>query len=308
MSKKKYKSNRDDFVGKIKLTEDQEPAKQKINWFPGHMNKALKDIKSKIKMVDLIIEVRDARVPMHTGNPAMTELVGNKTKLIFFNKANFSSQQSIKSWTEWLNGKNINFFFGNILDSNDSKKLFSLAEKIVLDEYHKENPDGKKEKINLMIVGLPNTGKSTLINRIAKKNIAKAADKPGQTRHQQWIKITEQIQLLDTPGIMPPRIEEREHGLWLACINAIPTHIVSEEDSAFYLAQYFLDNRLKETQNYYQIKDNQSEAIELLKDIGQKRGCLMKGGEIDLERVYRIFLTDFRAGNLSKVCFESPLD
>ena len=306
MAKKKYNSNREDFVGKIKLTADTEPGKQKINWFPGHMNKALKDIKSKIKMVDLIIEVRDARVPKHTGNPAMSELIGNKAKLIFFNKANLCDPKAITTWTQWLEEQNITHLFGNILNPNDSKKLFNLAEKIVQDEYQKENPNEKKDKINLMIVGLPNTGKSTLINRIAKKNIAKAADKPGQTRHQQWIKITDNIQLLDTPGIMPPRIEEREHGLWLACIKAIPTHIVSDEDSAFYLAQFFIQSNLSETQNFYELKEQYHEPIELLKAIGRKRGCLMKGGEVDLERVYRILLHDFRAGNLSKVCFELP--
>ncbi len=307
-SKKSYKANKDKKTRgeRLKLTPDRDDNLQYINWFPGHMNKAMKEIKSKLKMVDLVIEVRDARVPMHSGNPALKEVLGTKAKLIFFNKENYCDPMAIKTWKKFLEERNIPYFFGNILEENCPELLLEKAKSLVLENYKNENPEGEKTKINLMAIGLPNTGKSTLINRITHKNIAKAADKPGQTRVQQWIKISDDMQILDTPGIMPPKISEYEHGLWLACIFAIPSKIVDDETSSHFLLNFLIGKYPELIQNRYELETLPTDHDETIHQIGIKRGCLLKGGTIDLERVYRIILADFRQGFLGKVCFEFP--
>ncbi len=306
-SKKRFKSNNGTKGQRLKLTPDKDDNNQYINWFPGHMNKALKQIKSRLKLVDLILEIRDARVPLTSSNFALDEILTSKPRLIVFNKANLADKDTIQKWESYFSKLEIDHIFINALDKSSVSKITDFAKKCILKNYYKQNPDGEpKEKKSMMIVGLPNTGKSTLINRIAKRDATRTADKPGQTQVQQWIKIEENFELLDTPGVMPPKIENEEKGIWLAAIHAIPSKIVSDETVACYLVKYFLNKKNKKFSELYQIEHFDYDFITCLEHIGQVRKCLIKGGEVDFERVYRIIVQDFRLAKFGELSFEEP--
>ncbi len=293
--------------GRITLTADRSESKQFINWFPGHMNKALKQIKSKLKLIDIVLEIRDARLPLTSGNPAMDEVLGNKLKLIVLNKMELTTPQGKKAWEEYFKQNTQNYIFINALDKDSIQTILAKTETLFLDSYYQQNPQGTPPaKINMMMVGLPNTGKSTLINRMSGRNAARTADKPGHTQSQQWIKIADKFELLDTPGIMPPKIHDEQDGLRLAVIHAIPSKIVSEEDSACYLAKYLIEQKNPQFQKRYKLETLESDFQTILIEIGRKRGFLVKKGEVDFDRVYKTLLQDFREGELGQYCFELP--
>ena len=280
-----------------------------INWFPGHMNKALKEIKKNLKMVNIIIEVRDARAPMASGNKGSYSHTGDKPYIIVFNKTNLAEPETVKKWEKWLTEQNESFIFLNALDKAGAKKLVDKAKKVLHDHRLKSNANlelNKNQKIKMMILGLPNTGKSTLINKLANRSATKAAATPGQTRNQIWVKVGQEIELLDTPGVMPPRISDQTHGLWLAAIHAIPDHIVSPEDSACFLIRHFIKKQSIGFKEQYKFDTSPKDLIEALDHIGKVRGCLQKGGLINYDQVYNLVLNDFRKGHLGPTSFESP--
>lgn len=307
-SKKRYKAyKKPEQEEEIKLTPDRKKEDLYINWFPGHMNKAIKQIKSKLKLVDIVLEVRDARVPLVSGNGALNEALGVKSKLIVFNKANLADPDNVKSWEVYFSKIDQPYLFINALDKSSIKNITEYAKKVVLDNFKKHNPDKKPtNKVSMMIIGLPNTGKSTLINRMSQRNAARTADKPGYTQTQQWIKVEEDFLLLDTPGIMPPKIASKEHGLWLTSVHAIPSKIVPDETTAIFLIKYLLENKSSELLSRYKLENHDMDFLQCLEKIGQNRKCLIKKGEIDYERVYKIILLDFRSGELGRISFESP--
>ena len=189
------------------------PAKALFNWYPGHMAKALREIKQKLKMVDIVLEIRDARVPLASGNRALDEGIGQKKKLIILNKVNLADPEIVSIWAQWFTEQEIPHVFVDCFDKSALKKVISMARKIVENNRKECNPDyvETKTKLKMMIVGLPNTGKSTIINQLANKGATKVADKPGLTQIQQWISIENDIELLDTPGIMPPQMERERN-------------------------------------------------------------------------------------------------
>jgi|TARA_Y100000748_G_C15449384_1_gene470306 ribosome biogenesis GTPase A len=297
-SKKRYKASQDKI--KYKLSPDRK-TEDRINWFPGHMNKAIKDIKSKLKLIDIVFEIRDARLPLLTHNPALDEAIGNKEKIILLNKSNLADPESSLLWQKWFAEQGQNAFFINAFDFHEAQVILHQAKELV-----NQKKQSEQRKLNILILGLPNTGKSTLINKFAAKNIAKAADKPGQTRQQQWIKLAANTELLDTPGIMPPRIETQEQGLKLAAIHAIPDRIVSDEKAVIYLIEYFLNHKHHHLYDRYKLDLKQRDTISILDSIGKNRGCLLKDNQIDYLRVYKIFLQDFREGKLGRHTLETP--
>lgn len=288
---------------KAKITPDRQPHAA-FNWFPGHMMKAMRDIKSKVNMVDLVIELRDARVPLISGNPMLIESIGNKAKLILLNKANLADQESMKKWGEWFEKQGDPHLFINCLDKASLKEVLKHARKIIEDKRQACN-DGieKKSKYRFMIIGLPNTGKSTFINQVAKRNATKIADKPGQTRVQIWVDVDEDLQLLDTPGVMPTIVNGEEPKFWLSLINAIPDEIIGEEDPACYLVRYMLKTKSEAFKERYKLDTFDLDLDTALLKIATVRGCIRQKGLPDLERVFKLVLADFRAGELGKVCF-----
>ncbi len=284
------------------------PSRALYNWYPGHMAKALREIKQKLKMVDIVVEIRDARVPLASGNRELSETLGDKPKLILLNKVNLADLKMVALWTEWFESQGIPFMFVDCFDKNVLKRSISMSRKIVFENRKLSNPDyvETKTKLKMMIVGLPNTGKSTIINQLASKNAAKVADKPGQTQIQQWIAIDGDVELLDTPGIMPPMVEKEEHGLWLSAIHAIPDDIAGEEKIATFIVGHLIERKLKEFFERFKIDPRVSSIDEVFERIAVVRGCLKQKGMPDLDRVHKIVLADFRKGELGKTCFGNP--
>lgn len=284
------------------------PDKAAFNWFPGHMAKALKEIKAKLKTVDIVLEIRDARVPLVSGNKTLDGTLGNKSRLILLNKVNLADPEKIKVWEAWFTEQGQPYVFVNCFDKAALKRVVTMARKVVEQKHAESNPDipFPKTKIKLMIIGLPNTGKSTIINQLANRSATKVADKPGQTQLQQWITIDNNLELLDTPGVMPPNIEQEVHGLWLSSIHAIPDAVVGEEMPARYLVGHFLKEQEPMFKERYKLENFDMSVDEAIEKIAKARGAIKQKGLPDLERVYKIVLMDFRAGELGKVCFGVP--
>lgn len=279
----------------------------RINWFPGHMNKAIRQVKESLTKVDIVLEIRDARSPLATGNAEFNRAVGQKSKLIVINKKNLADPKIVKLWETWFTEQGHPFIFVNGLDKKALSKVTEIAKNIVVTKIKESNPDFVFErKLKMMIIGLPNTGKSTIINRFANRNATKTADKPGQTQHQLWVKVDSQLELLDTPGIMPPKIFSYEQGLWLAALHAIPATIVKEEDSACFIVKYLLEKKSKIFQEKYKLESLDAELIETLNNIAKTRGCIQQKGVYDYDRVYKLILNDFRSGDLGLVSFGVP--
>lgn len=300
---KKKKKSADD----IELTEDTN-LMSRINWFPGHMAKAIKKVKEKLKMVDIILEIRDARAPMTSGNEYLVQEVGQKLRLIIFNKVNMAEDSATTKWKEFLDKNQTPYIFVNTFEKAEVKTLLNLIKETIQNK--RENQQGltvKKGKMRAMIIGLPNTGKSTIINHLSSKSAARTADKPGHTQSQQWIKLDEDLELLDTPGIMHPRIDTEDQGMWLSAIHAIPDHIVGVDTAACFIIRYLLEKKSKVFLDRYELKEDSSrDYIKALEEIGKVRGCLLKGGHIDYDRVYKLVLLDFRKGDLGPCTFEHP--
>ncbi len=284
------------------------PGRALFNWYPGHMAKALREIKQRLKLVDIVLEIRDARVPLATGNKALDEEVGNKCKLIILNKANLADPALLEQWKNWFEEQGTAFVFVNCFDKPELKKIISIGRKIVEKNRRACDPNyvPTKTKLKMMIVGLPNTGKSTIINQLANRNATKVADKPGQTQIQQWIAIENDVELLDTPGIMPPMIEKEEHGLWLSAIHAIPDDIAGEETTAVFVVNHLLKIKSREFLERFKIESADISVEEALLKVATLRGCLRQKGLPDLERVYKLILAEFRKGELGKTCFGIP--
>lgn len=289
----------------IALTQDL--GSRNINWFPGHMQKALNKIKDTLRMVDIVLEVRDARSPLVTGNRDVELLIGNKNRLIVINKTNLADPEIVKLWQVWFEKQNKPFVFVNGLDKNSISIIIQMSRDLVNKNRLLENPDNKlKEKLKMMVIGLPNTGKSTIINKLANRDASKVANKPGQTQHQLWVNVSEDLQILDNPGVMPHRIVKEEHGIWLSALHAIPDAVVDIERPAIYIIEYLAKNKPEILKNYYKIDFDKPDFLEILNSIAKSRGCLRQKGEFDYERVYRLLLSDFRDGLLGLISFGIP--
>lgn len=292
---------------KKKLTGLEEFEYDRINWFPGHMNKARKEIEKKLKLVDIVIEVRDARAPLASGNKQNYEKNIGKPYLIVINKTNFADPEVVKLWQEWFTEQNESFIFVNALDQASLKKVVDRAREILVAHRLKSNPDQTpKKSVKMMILGLPNTGKSTIINKLSNRQATKAAATPGQTKVQIWVKAGKDLEILDTPGIMPPRINSEKHGMWLSAIHAIPDHVVTPDDSACFIIRFLLEKKSEVFKEHYKFESLDIDLVEACNHIGKIRGCLIAGGNFDYDHIYKIVLSDFRRGALGPVSFESP--
>ena len=282
--------------------------KKNINWFPGHMAKAIRQVKEKIKLVDLILEVRDARVALTSGNRFLDEIIANKPKLIVLNKSNLAEPENIQIWKTWFKNQNQSFVFINALNQKSIKAISSEARKMMQPKWNRYiKKQIKPPPLRMMIVGVPNTGKSTLINRLTKRNAAKTGDRPGVTQAQEWIVLGKDLELLDTPGIMPSKIDTKEQGLWLCAIHAIKDEIVGKVEVATFLLEYLLKKNSGYLQKKYQIDFTSGLLIdEYVHSIGERLNFLKSKGEIDFVKTCDQLLFDFRKGLLGPCSFELP--
>lgn len=278
----------------------------RINWFPGHMVKAIRQVQEKMKLVDLVLEIRDARVPLTSGNSKLHEVLGQKGRIIVLNKVNLADEEIVKAWDCYFSSQDIPHLFVNSLNRVSLNQLIAMAKDILNKRRAIAGAMNEKKSLRLMILGLPNTGKSTLINTLAGKKITKAANKPGQTQMQQWVKIGDSIELLDTPGIMPPNIEREEQGFWLCAIHAMRDDIVGKDEVAFFVLQFLIKQNPKAVQDFYHLPEISNETNIVFEQIAKARNYLKKGAALDLDRVYDVLLADFRQGSLGRYCFELP--
>ncbi len=284
-----------------------------INWYPGHMAKTKRQIIEDMKLVDVVIELLDARIPKSSRNPDIQGMLKNKKKIVILNKSDLADEKETKKWIEYFKKKNI---LAIDVDSNQGKGIKQVSqaiEKIMEDELKIQNSKGRIRKtIRVMIVGIPNVGKSSFINRISKKTTMTVGNKPGVTRQKQWIRIGNQIELLDTPGVLWPKFESEEVGLNLAYTGSIKEEILEKTEITYNLLKFLDENYSSDLYAKYkiseqeidEIKDNPQYTLELMYLIGKKRGALISGGNIDEEKVAKIILDDFKNGRIGKITLE----
>lgn len=299
-----------------KNTEEKLP-KVNINWYPGHMAKTKKQIMQDLKLIDIVIELLDARIPISSQNPNIAEITKNKKKVIVLNKCDLSDNKQNKLWIEYFENKKIPAV---LVDSNSGKGIEECIreiEKIMQVDLDTQAQKGRTgRKIRAMILGIPNVGKSSFINRISKRTTAGVGNRPGVTKQKQWIRINEKIELLDTPGVLWPKFESDEVALNLCFTGTIKEEILDKLEIAYHLTKFLLQNYRESLYNRYKLEEKfiedtlaqaQSEnnnIYEIMLEIGRKRGCIMSGGKVDEEKTARIILDEFKNGKLGKITIE----
>ena len=300
-----------------KNNDEKSFSKVTLNWYPGHMAKTKKQIIQDLKIIDVVIELLDARIPIASQNPDMGEITKGKKKVIILNKCDLADENQNKLWVEYFNKKGITAI---LTDSNSGKGIeesIRQIEKVMEDNMKAQADKGRiGRKIRAMILGIPNVGKSSYINRISKRTTAGVGNKPGVTRQKQWIRINEKVELLDTPGVLWPKFESEEVALHLAFTGTIKEDILERTEIAYYLVKFLLENNMKQLCERYKIdktyieqtleqeRPENENIYEIMLEIGRKRGCIISGGNIDEEKTSRIILDEFKNGKLGKITIE----
>ena len=290
-----------------------------INWYPGHMAKTRKQIEQDIKIVDIVIELLDSRIPISSRNPDIVSVTAKKKKIIVLNKCDLSDESKNQKWISYFKYKGIPAV---LTDSNSGKGIDNCIkeiEKIMEEQLNIQAQKGRiGRKIRAMVLGIPNVGKSSFINRISKRTTAGVGNKPGVTKQKQWIRINDKIELLDTPGVLWPKFENEQVGLNLAFTGTIKEEILPRVEIAYQLVKYLLENyrnniidRYGISEEYIEnkLKQEQPENVNIygiMLEIGRKRGCIISGGNIDEEKTARIILDEFKNGKLGKITLETP--
>ena len=297
--------------------QEEKLTKVVLNWYPGHMAKTRRQITEDLKLVDIVIELLDARIPISSQNPNIAEITKNKKKIIVLNKCDLADDIQNKKWVEYFKNKGI---IAVLVDSNSGKGIENCIKEIensMKEELEVQAAKGRTgRRIKAMILGIPNVGKSSFINRIAKRTTANVGNKPGVTKQKQWIRINEKIELLDTPGVLWPKFESEEVALNLCFTGSIKEEILDKLEIAYKLTEFLLKNYRKKLCERYKIDEKfieqtlaqeQPENVniyEIMLEIGKKRGCIMSGGRVDEEKTARILLDEFKNGQLGKITIE----
>ena len=285
-----------------------------INWYPGHMAKTKREIINNLKLIDIVIELLDARIPIASRNPDIYAITKNKKKIILLNKADLSDPKTNEQWVNYFS-KEAPTILTDASTGKGINKITSTINELMQDEIAKQQLRGLKNKtIRIMILGIPNVGKSSLINRLAKRNTAVVANRPGVTQNNQWIRIANNQELLDTPGVLWPKFESDEVALNLAFTGTIKDDILQRTEIAYELLKRLYQEYPNELKERYKLQDEDIKEIEQSKNfiyklmllIGSKRGALLSGGKIDEEKTARIILEDFRSGKIGKISLEKP--
>lgn len=284
-----------------------------IQWFPGHMTKARRQIQDKLKLIDVVIELLDARLPMSSRNPMIDEILQGKPRLIVLNKADLADPGVTKQWLEVFKQEGHLAVAVDAYSGQGIKDIPVLAKELLKDKLEKQRAKGMNPRaVRALIVGIPNVGKSTLINRLAGRNIAATGDRPGVTKGQQWIKVGTDMELLDTPGILWPKFEDQNVGYRLAVTGAIREEILNVEDIAFFGVKYLVKYYWEPFSSRFELKeppqdpDNPHDIVAVMEAVGRKRGCIVSGGRVDLEKASGILLRELRAGKLGRYSMEAP--
>ena len=276
-----------------------------INWYPGHMAKTKKQLIEDLKLIDIVVEVVDARIPLASINPDIQEYIKDKTKIVVLNKADLADENETKNWVKKYNSQGITAVE---VEASNGKNIQAVVNKIkeeykkIKEKYILKGRIGKA--IRVMVIGIPNVGKSTFINSLAKRNTAKVGNKPGVTKQKQWIKIDNNIEIMDTPGMLWPRLDNQEYAMHLAFCGTIGENSIDNEEIAYYLLEYLIKNYPNRIEERYNIKIENKETMEILEEIARKRGAIVSGGNINMQKISDIILNEFRSGKLGRITIE----
>lgn len=275
-----------------------------VQWYPGHMTKAKRQMQEDIKLIDLIIELVDARVPLSSRNPDIDELGKNKSRLIILNKADLADDRQNEAWKAFFQTKG---FYVVKIDSRSGsgmKMIQNVIQEACKEKTERDRRRGIKNRpIRAMVVGIPNVGKSTFINSFAGRACAKTGNKPGVTKGKQWIRLNKGVELLDTPGILWPKFEDQEVGIRLAYVGSIKDDILNMEELALKLIEYLRENYKGALEERYQVSESGT-SVEILEGIARVRGCLKKGEELDYAKAATVLFDEFRSGKIGRITLE----
>ena len=283
---------------------------QYIQWFPGHMTKTKRQIQASLKLVDAVAEIIDARIPVSSRNPDLNKLIQNKPRVILLNKCDMANQTATKMWIDHYAKQGITAIAVDCKSGRNMNKFPAAVNAVMKEKIERLQAKGMKNPMmRIMIVGIPNVGKSSFINKIAKQNRAKVEDRPGVTRGNQWFTISKSLEMLDTPGVLWPRFDDKIVGEHLAFTGAVKDQVIDIELLAIRLLDFLKLLKPAEFISRFKLEDmdlDSIESYELLSIIGKKRGMLVSGGEIDTERAAIMLLDEFRAAKLGRITVEMP--
>lgn len=280
----------------------------RINWYPGHMKKSIDKIKESLKLVDIVAEIVDARIPFSSRNPLIDKVINNKARLIILNKVDMANPVETKKWVQYFNDQGIKVVEYNSTKDRSTKKIYNEAKDILKDLFdrrYEKNIDNKT--IKMMVVGIPNVGKSTFINNLSNRKGAKVGNRPGVTRSNQWIKTDSDLLLLDTPGVLWPKLDLYDNARNLAFTGSIKDEVLEIEDLTFEFIKKLKDLDPAALENRYKV-DASQETLEIMDQIAIKTGSMLRGQEIDYFKVSNIILDNFRKLRLGRITLESADD
>ena len=273
-------------------------------WFPGHMTKAMRQMKEHIKLIDLIIELLDARIPLSSRNPEIDNLGQNKARLVLLNKADLADEKQNNKWIEYFKKKGIVALKINSKNKHGIKEINNAVNIACKEKIERNLKRGIKNRpIRAMVVGIPNVGKSTFINAYAGKNCAKTGNKPGVTKGKQWIRLNKNLELLDTPGVLWPKFDDQKIGMHLAFIGSMNDNILDVSELAFQLIKLLENLYPNAIKDRYSIEGDDN-ILQIMYQIAEVRGCKLKGNQPDLDKTSKIVLDDFRSGKLGRITLD----
>ena len=288
-----------------------------INWYPGHMAKTMKQVEEDLKLVDIVIEILDARIPISSKNPNVQKLIKNKKKIVILNKADLANENETKKWIKHFEKGQIPAILCNSNNGMGANSVVGKINEMMIEERKIAQQKGRNKIARVMIIGIPNVGKSSFINKVSSKTAMKVGNKPGVTKNKQWIRLANNIELLDTPGVLWPKILNEQTALNLAYTGTIKSDVIDEVEIAYNLVKFLIEKYKDNLIGRYSLNPNiidkistnaeleeNEKIVEIMNYIGEKRGAVAKGNDIDLDKVSRIILDDFRSGNLGRITLE----
>ncbi len=279
-----------------------------IQWYPGHMTKAKRAMKEDLKLIDLVIELVDARVPLSSRNPDIDDLGAGKARIVLLNKADLADEALNRRWAQWFTERGMHVVKIDARNKGTLKQIQAVVQEACKEKIERDRKRGILNRpIRAMVVGIPNVGKSTFINSFAGKACAKTGNKPGVTKGNQWIRLNKTLELLDTPGILWPKFEDQQVGLKLALIGSINDEILNRDELALELVNVLNRRYPGVLSERYQLENaGDCDTTQVLEQVARQRSCLAKGGELDLPKAARLLLDDFRSGRLGRITLEEP--